>query len=101
MNGALIAIDWGTTNRRAFLLDEAGQLLRTMRDGKGLLATEAGGFPAEIAAIRAQLGDLPVLLAGMVGSARGWVNVPYLPCPAGLGDLARALHWIDLNVWWM
>jgi len=95
MNGALIAIDWGTTNRRAFLLDEAGQLLRTMRDGKGLLATEAGGFPAEIAAIRAQLGDLPVLLAGMVGSARGWVNVPYLPCPAGLGDLARALHWID------
>jgi 2-dehydro-3-deoxygalactonokinase len=53
------------------------------------------GFASEIAAIRAELGELPVLLAGMVGSARGWVNVPYLPCPAGLSDLARALHYID------
>ncbi|WP_226015624.1 2-dehydro-3-deoxygalactonokinase [Novosphingobium sp. FKTRR1] len=94
-SGSLIAIDWGTTNRRAFLLDADGQLLRTLRDGKGLLAVEPGGFPAELAAIRAELGDLPVLLAGMVGSARGWVNVAYLPCPAGLADLAKGLHWID------
>lgn len=92
---AVIAIDWGTTNRRAYLLDGAGQVLQTERDGMGLLAVPPGGFADQIAAIRAKMGDLPVILAGMVGSARGWVNVPYLPCPAGLEDLGGALHWVE------
>lgn len=92
---ALIAIDWGTTNRRLFLLDARGAVVDTLRDDRGLLAIPPGGFPAEVAAIRAAHGDLPVLCAGMVGSARGWVNVPYLPCPAGLADLAGALHWVE------
>ncbi|HZV08163.1 MAG TPA: 2-dehydro-3-deoxygalactonokinase, partial [Novosphingobium sp.] len=95
MNGQLIAIDWGTTNRRAYLLDGDGTVLHTRRDAMGLLSVPAGGFADEVAAIRVDLGDLPVLLAGMVGSARGWVNVPYLPCPAGLADLAGALHWVE------
>lgn len=95
MTGDMIAVDWGTTNRRAYLIDAEGQVLQTERDGMGLLAVPPGGFADEIAAIRAKLGDLPVLLAGMVGSARGWVNVPYLPCPAGLADLAQAFHWVE------
>jgi len=92
---AMIAIDWGTTNRRAYLIDAQGQVLHTERDGMGLLAVPPGGFADEIAGIRARMGDWPVLLAGMVGSARGWVNVPYLRCPAGLDDLAHALHWVE------
>lgn len=95
MSAELIAIDWGTTNRRTYVLDQAGTVQLTERDGKGLLGMPKGGFAAEVAAIRARLGDLPVLLAGMVGSARGWENVPYIPCPAGIDDLARALHWIE------
>jgi 2-dehydro-3-deoxygalactonokinase len=95
MTGTLIAIDWGTTNRRAYLLDKDGALLHTERDGRGLLSVPPGGFADEVAAIREQLGDLPVLLAGMVGSARGWVTVPYLSCPVGLPDLAGALHWVE------
>lgn len=91
----LIAIDWGTTNRRLFVLDGEGKVLDTRRDAGGLLAVPAGGFAAEVAAIRAEHGDLPVLCAGMVGSARGWVNVPYLDCPAGLGELAAALNWVE------
>lgn len=91
----LIAIDWGTTNRRLFVLDGEGQVLDTRRDAKGLLAVPQDGFAAEVAAIRDAHGDLPVLCAGMVGSARGWVNVPYLPCPAGPDDLAAALHWVE------
>jgi 2-dehydro-3-deoxygalactonokinase len=71
MTGDMIAVDWGTTNRRAYLIDAEGQVLQTERDGMGLLAVPPGGFADEIAAIRAKLGDLPVLLAGMVGSARG------------------------------
>ena len=95
MTGNLIAIDWGTTNRRVYLLDAAGQVCRSERNGMGLLAVPAGGFAEEVAAIRARFGDWPVILAGMVGSARGWINVPYLDCPAGIADLGAALHWLD------
>ena len=94
-HGDLIAIDWGTTNRRVFVLDAAGGVVDTSRDGKGVLAIAPGTFPDELAAIRHRHGDLPVLCAGMVGSARGWVSVPYLGCPAGLADLAGALHWVE------
>ncbi len=92
---ALIAIDWGTTNRRIFVLDRDGEVRSTRRDGNGLVAMQGGDFASEIAAIRSELGDLPVILAGMIGSSRGWVDVPYLSCPAGLGDLARSLHWVE------
>ena len=95
MSAKLIAVDWGTTNRRAYVLDDASAVLHTERDGLGLLAVPAGGFAAEVAGLRARLGDVPVVLAGMVGSAKGWVNVPYRPCPAGFADLAQALHWVE------
>jgi 2-dehydro-3-deoxygalactonokinase len=42
-----------------------------------------------------RLGDAPLLLAGMIGSNRGWIEAPYVPCPAGLPELAGALKWIE------
>ena len=90
-----IAVDWGTTNRRAYRLDERGQCIAQFEDSNGVLAVEPGGFPAAAAALREQLGDLPLLLAGMVGSTRGWVEAPYVSCPAGLDDLAARLCWIE------
>lgn len=90
-----IAVDWGTTNRRAWRLDRGGAVAGEMEDDKGILAIPEGGFHAAVAQIRARLGDLPMLLAGMVGSNRGWVEAPYVVCPAGLPDLAERLHWIE------
>lgn len=89
-----IAVDWGTTNRRAYLIDE-GACVREMEDGKGILSVPAGGFPQAVAEIRAALGDHPMLLAGMVGSNRGWVEAPYVPAPAGLEDVAARLVWAE------
>ena len=34
-------------------------------------------------------------MAGMIGSNRGWVEAPYVPCPAGLAELAARLHWVE------
>jgi 2-dehydro-3-deoxygalactonokinase len=89
-----IAVDWGTTNRRAYRLDPAGERKGEFEDSKGVLSVPEGGFPAAVQEIRERLGDLPLLLAGMVGSNRGWVEVPYVPCPAGIDALAAKLEWV-------
>lgn len=36
-----------------------------------------------------------MLMAGMIGSNRGWVEAPYVPCPAGLENIASALAWAE------
>jgi len=90
-----VAVDWGTTNRRAYLLDESGRLADEMDDDKGILSVPAGGFPAAVAEIRERLGDRPLLLAGMVGSNRGWIEAPYVPCPVGSGELAAHIVWAE------
>jgi len=89
-----IAVDWGTTNRRAYLIDSSGTRTDEFEDGKGVLSVPAGGFPAAVAEIRDRLGDKPLLLAGMVGSNRGWHEAPYVPCPASIDDLIKALVWV-------
>ena len=38
MDAHLLGIDWGTSNRRAYLVDRAGTCLRRHADGQGLLA---------------------------------------------------------------
>jgi 2-dehydro-3-deoxygalactonokinase len=87
----LIAIDWGTTNRRAWLLDAVGTCLSRFADDRGVLSIKS--FPDAVADVRSRLGDHVLLMAGMVGSNRGWVEAPYLSCPVGLADLVRGLVW--------
>ncbi len=90
--GSFLAVDWGTTNRRVFLIED-GRVARTERDGKGV--TSVTDFAREVADVRARFGDLPVLMAGMVGSNIGWRAAPYVPAPAGIADLAANLLRID------
>ncbi len=88
-----VAVDWGTTNRRAYLIGSDGALIDEMEDDLGILSVEAGGFGAAVEQIRTRLGDRPLLMAGMIGSNRGWAEAPYVPCPATLADVAHALVW--------
>ncbi|WP_205480783.1 2-dehydro-3-deoxygalactonokinase [Sphingomonas arenae] len=93
--GSIIAVDWGTTNRRAYRLSPYGICEDEFEDDKGITSVERGGFPVAVAEIRARLGDLPLLMAGMIGSNRGWVEAPYVPCPAGADALAARLVMVD------
>ena len=89
--------DWGTTNRRAWLVGEDGEVLAEHADGRGMASIGPGEWPAAYADLEARLGGAKprlALLAGMVGSNRGWSEAPYLPCPAGLETLAAGLHWV-------
>ena len=50
-------------------------------DLKGVLSVPDGGFPAAVAEIRQRLATSRLLIAGMVGSNRGWKEAPYVRCP--------------------
>jgi 2-dehydro-3-deoxygalactonokinase len=89
-----IAVDWGTTNRRAYLVDSDGRQAGEFEDARGVLSLEPADFPAAVAEIRQKLGDKPLLLAGMIGSNRGWKDAPYVPCPASIDDLVAKLVWV-------
>ncbi|WP_332811107.1 2-dehydro-3-deoxygalactonokinase [Sphingomonas sp.] len=90
-----IAVDWGTTNRRGYLIGSDGSLEQEMEDDQGILSVPPEGFPSAVAELRARLGDRPLLMAGMIGSNRGWVEARYVPTPAGLDDLAHQLTWAE------
>jgi 2-dehydro-3-deoxygalactonokinase len=90
----MIGIDWGTSSLRAYRLAPDGTVRgRHEAAARGIMAIGLGGFAP---ALREAVGDWIadgegcVLLCGMVGSRQGWVEAPYLPCPAGLADLAAA-----------
>ena len=90
----MIGIDWGTSSLRAYRLGEAGQVLEKRDGADGILTVEAGGFPAVLRRVVGDWladGERRVLLCGMVGSRQGWVEAPYLPCPAGPAEIAARL----------
>ncbi len=96
--GAVIAVDWGTTNRRAYRVEADGSVSDAVRDGSGVLAMAAEDYVPALATLRERLGDLPVIAAGMIGSTRGWREAPYVPAPADLAALAAAaLRIADAN----
>ena len=84
---AYIAIDWGTTNRRVYLIDHEGAVLDRLRDDRGILTLTPADYPIELSALRTRFGDRPVIAAGMVGSNRGWHDVAYVDAPATLASL--------------
>jgi 2-dehydro-3-deoxygalactonokinase len=98
---AFIAGDWGTSNLRLALCDVDGQALATLKgpgaaDSRGQFAETLDALTADW---RANHGELPVFLCGMVGSAFGWREAPYLPCPAEVYELADALVSPRANVY--
>ncbi len=88
----MIGVDWGTSSFRAFRL-QGGVVVDRITGGPGILAVPAGGFSDALrTAIGPWLdaGENRVLMSGMVGSRQGWVEAPYLACPADPATLAAA-----------
>lgn len=91
-----VLIDWGTTNARAYRLAADGTLRDSRRLARGIRQVPAGGFPAALEELlgpwRSEFDTAPeILMSGMVGSRQGWIEAPYVPCPARLDELARRL----------
>lgn len=90
MPATYIAGDWGTTRLRLALCRDGAVIDRADGPGIGATGNPAATFATAIAGWAAH-GPVPAILGGMVGSTIGWVEAPYLDCPADVAALAAAL----------
>jgi 2-dehydro-3-deoxygalactonokinase len=93
---AFLAVDWGTTALRLWVIGNDGRVLAERRSAEGMGKLARDQFPGvlrnHMAALAADLAGLPeplpILMCGMVGSRQGWQEAPYVTCPTALSDLA-------------
>lgn len=101
-NAVLLALDWGTSSLRAYLLDADGETIASRHEPWGLMQVAAltglSGAAAYERTFEKMLDpwptlrkDVPVIAAGMVGSAQGWMEAPYLRLPCSIDTLGRQL----------
>lgn len=87
-----IAVDWGSTNVRAWLYLQ-GECVASQHSPMGVTrlgeSTAVEAFEKLIAPWWQH--QVPVVMAGMIGSDAGWVSVPYLRCPISLTDISHQL----------
>ena len=95
---ALIAVDWGSTNLRAYLLDSAGGCLDREFSNEGVLNLTSSFSDV----LERHVGHwltidtrLPIVMSGMIGSGGGWVEVSHTECPISADKLAKALYRVD------
>lgn len=90
----MIAVDWGSTHVRAYLLDAGGAIRERKFAAAGAMLIDSGQFAAaleELIRPWIERGEGPILMSGMVGSREGWMEVPYVSCPASLEDVAHGV----------
>ncbi len=101
MSESYIAVDWGSTHLRAWLY-RSGQCVDSLQLPYGVSRlveqTAREVFDKYIEPWR-KPGDVPVVMAGMIGSDAGWQPVPYLACPVSLRELSAQLYAVAPQVW--
>lgn len=89
---AHVVVDWGTTSFRAVLLSPDGAIHERIETGDGIQFVNKDAFEATLLRLLepwlAAEGALDIVLVGMVTSRNGWIEVPYVPCPCTIDDLA-------------
>lgn len=92
----LIGLDWGTTSLRAFLYAPSGEVLERRHSSHGITrlpAEGSAGFAQALADIAQDwliaYPQAPLITCGMVGSAQGWKEAPYVQVPADPAQLTQ------------
>ena len=87
----VIAIDWGTTNLRLWLLSDAGEILAHKTSDKGMSQLQKSDYPDVLNDLIDDLSvarDVPVIICGMAGAASGWQDAGYAVVPLYLEEMA-------------
>lgn len=89
-----IAVDWGTSNLRAWVMGATGAIKMVSSD-KGMGALERDGFEPELLRLVGdflpETGQVPVIACGMVGARQGWAEAPYVTTPCTAPGVAQAI----------
>ena len=90
VSAALVAIDWGTTSARAYRVDADGDVIERRSVALGVRHVRDGRFELALGKLLGEWVDDPAprIGCGMIGSRQGWVEAPYVDCPASLTALA-------------
>lgn len=95
-----LIVDWGTSNLRIFLMSHDDKLLKKTESAMGLLKVENANFAAALEKILTawvpNFKNLPVFMAGMVGSANGWYSVDYVETEVDVSKLSQGSFHFEL-----
>lgn len=89
-NPAYVAVDWGTSSFRLWLIGKDGSVLGESRSDEGMTTAAKTGFAAVLAAHLSKVGapeDVPVIVCGMAGAKQGWVEAGYIDVPTSLSAI--------------
>ena len=101
MPPVLIAIDWGSSSFRAYLMSPDGEIADEVASGDGIGTVAAGAYPATLKRLIGRWLEahplLPIIASGMVGSRNGWREAAYVKCPAGPSEIAAHLTQVEAD----
>ena len=86
---SLIAVDWGTSNIRVWGMDNKGNVVNKIDNGKGMSSLMPSEFEPYLISLiehwlpKAENAKCPIIICGMAGAKTGWQETAYLkaPCP--------------------
>ncbi|MBT8141221.1 MAG: 2-dehydro-3-deoxygalactonokinase [Gammaproteobacteria bacterium] len=88
-NAHCIAVDWGTTSFRAYLLNDKFELIDACRNQHGVMNITSS-FSKVLQNACADWVEKynieNIYLGGVIGSRNGWVETPYSYCPISVGE---------------
>ena len=89
---AIIAVDWGTSSFRLWLMSNDGAVLAEHRSHEGMSEVAERGFEQVLESHLDALSipdHLPVVICGMAGSRQGWVETGYIDTPADVTTISH------------
>lgn len=88
-----VAVDWGTSNVRAWGIAGDSSHTFAVSADKGMGRITKADYPAVLDELIGSQTDgsapIDVVICGMAGARQGWIEAPYLDTPADLNQLAK------------
>lgn len=92
---AWVAVDWGTSNLRAWLIGPDGAVMRQLSSDDGMGSLAPGQFQDALLSLLADYlpadRQMPVIACGMVGARQGWSEAPYAMVPCAPPSAGQAI----------